>query len=135
MLLQKTLSLADARKIMAAAFAHAQTQGLSVVIAVHDVGGHLICLERADGALTGSIAVAQEKARSALMFRMPTRHFEDMVLAGRVHMMALTGSMPIEGGLPLFKDGEIVGSIGVSGARSHQDGAVAAAGAEMVAQL
>ena len=129
MLTNKTLSLAEAKKVAAAASAKAQSEGWTVVIAIHDNGGNLIYLERADGTQLGSIRVAQEKSRTALMFRRPTKALEDVILSGRVHMMSLPGITSVEGGLPLLVDGEIVGSIGVSGVQSSQDGQVAAAGA------
>jgi glc operon protein GlcG len=135
MLIRKTLSLADARRIAAAAAARAQAEGWTVVIAILDGGGHLIYLERADGTQLGSVQVAQEKARTALLFKRPTRALEEGVLGGRVHMMSLPGVTAVEGGLPLVVDGEIVGSIGVSGVQSSQDGQVAAAGAEALAAL
>ncbi len=112
----------------AAASAKAQAEGWTVVIAIHDAGGNLIYLERADGTQLGSIVVAQEKSRTALMFKRPTKMLEDTVLSGRVHMMSLPGITSVEGGLPIIVDGEIVGSIGVSGVQSSQDGQVAAAG-------
>ncbi len=129
MLTRKTLSLADAKRVAAAASAKAVAEGWTVVIAIHDHGGNLIYLERADGTQLGSIVVAQEKSRTALMFKRPTKALEDVVLSGRVHMMSLPGITSVEGGLPLLADGEIVGSIGVSGVQSSQDGMVAAAGA------
>lgn len=135
MITRKTLSLADAKAVAAAASAKAQTENWTVVIAILDVGGHLIYLERADGTQLGSVIVAQEKARTALLFKRPTKALEEGVLAGRVHMISLPGVTAVEGGLPLLKDGEIVGSIGVSGVISSQDGQVAAAGAEVVASL
>jgi glc operon protein GlcG len=135
MLIRKTLSLADAKKIAAAASVKAQAEGWSVVIAIHDNGGNLIYLERADGTQLGSIVVAQEKSRTALRFKRPTKVLEDTVLAGRVHMMSLPGITSVEGGLPLLVDGEVVGSIGVSGVQSSQDGQVAAAGAAVLATL
>jgi len=135
MLIRKTLSLADAKKIAAAASAKAVAEGWTVVIAVHDHGGHLIYLERADGTQLGSVIVAQEKSRTALMFKRPTKALEDTVLAGRVHMMSLPGITSVEGGLPLMLDGEILGSIGVSGVQSSQDGQVAAAGAAALTSL
>ena len=135
MLTRKTLSLADARKIAAAASAKAVAEGWNVVIAIHDNGGNLIYLERADGTQLGSIVVAQEKSRTALRFKRPTKVLEDTVLAGRVHMMSLPGITSVEGGLPLLVDGELVGSIGVSGVQSSQDGQVAAAGAAALADL
>lgn len=129
MLTRKTISLADAKQIAAAASARAQAEGWNVVIAIHDSGGNLLYLERADGTQLGSIDVAQQKSRTALRFKRPTKALEDTVLAGRVHMMSLPGITSVEGGLPLIFDGEIVGSIGVSGVQSSQDGLVAAAGA------
>ena len=135
MLTHKTLSLADAKKIAAAASAKANTEGWKVVIAIHDNGGNLVYLERADGTQLGSIVVAQEKSRTALRFKRPTKVLEDTVLAGRVHMMSLPGITSVEGGLPLIVDGEVVGSIGVSGVQSSQDGQVAAAGAAALASL
>jgi glc operon protein GlcG len=135
MLTCKTLSLADAKTIAAAASAKAVAEGWNVVIAIHDNGGNLLYLERADGAQLGSIQVAQEKSRTALRFKRPTKVLEDTVLAGRVHMMSLPGITSVEGGLPLVVDGEVVGSIGVSGVQSSQDGQVAAAGAAVLATL
>ena len=88
MLTRKTLSLADAKRIAAAASAKAVTEGWTVVIALLDSGGHLLYLERADGTQLGSVVVAQEKARTALLFKRPTKALEEGVLGGRVHMMA-----------------------------------------------
>jgi uncharacterized protein GlcG (DUF336 family) len=135
MLIRKTISLADAKQIAAAASAKAVAEGWNVVIAIHDNGGNLIYLERADGTQLGSIQVAQEKSRTALRFKRPTKALEDSVLSGRVHMMSLPGITSVEGGLPLLLDGEVVGSIGVSGVQSSQDGQVAAAGAAVLSQL
>jgi uncharacterized protein GlcG (DUF336 family) len=135
MLTRKTLSLADAKRVAAAASARAQAEGWTVVIALHDAGGNLIYLERADGTQLGSVMVAQEKSRTALLFKRPTKALEEGVLGGRVHMMSLPGVTAVEGGLPLIVDGEIVGSIGVSGVQSSQDGQVAAEGAEALASL
>src|SRR5687767_13367630 len=101
MLTSKTLSLTDAKRVAAAASAKATAEGWNVVIAVHDHGGHLIYLERADGTQLGSVVVAQEKSRTALMFKRPTKVLEDTILSGRVHMMSLPGITSVEGGLPL----------------------------------
>jgi uncharacterized protein GlcG (DUF336 family) len=135
MLIRKTLSLADAKKIAAAASAKAVAEGWTVVIAIHDHGGNLLYLERADGTQLGSIQVAQEKSLTALRFKRPTKALEEAVLAGRVHMMSLPGITSVEGGLPLIVDGEVIGSIGASGVQSSQDGQVAAAGAAALANL
>ncbi len=135
MLNKKTISLADAKVIAAAASAKAVAESWTVVIAILDNSGHLLYLERADGTQLGSIFVAQEKAKTALLFKRPTKALEDGVLGGKIHMLSLPGARTVEGGLPLIKDGEIVGSIGVSGVLSSQDGQVAAADLEAVAQL
>lgn len=132
MLTRKTISLAEAKTIAAAASARAVAEGWNVVIAIHDQGGNLLYLERADGTQLGSIQVAQEKSLTALRFKRPTKALEETVLGGRVNMMSLPGITSVEGGLPLVSEGEIVGSIGVSGVQSSQDGQVAAAGAAVL---
>lgn len=123
------LSLIEAKRIAAAARAEAEKNGWTVVIAIVDDGGHLIYLERMDDTQKASIRIAEEKARTAILFKRPTKVFEDAVADGRVAVLGLPGALPIEGGLPLVRGGEYLGAIGVSGVRAHQDGAVAAAGA------
>ncbi len=124
-----TLTLAAAQTIAQAARAKAVAEGWTVVIAIVDDGGHLVLLERADGTQKGSVVVAQEKAKTAIFFKRPTKALEDAVLGGKTHMLALPGATPIEGGLPLVTaEGVYVGAIGVSGVLSSQDGQVAAAG-------
>ncbi|MBB5205199.1 uncharacterized protein GlcG (DUF336 family) [Inhella inkyongensis] len=126
---QPQLSLADAQRICAAARAKAVAEGWTVVIAIVDDGGHLMLLERADGTQKASVVVAQEKAKTAILFKRPTKALEDAVASGRQVMLALPGATPIEGGLPLVTaEGHYVGAIGVSGVLSSQDGQVAAAG-------
>jgi len=132
---KKALSLADAKQIAAAAEAEALKNQWSVTIAVLDDGGNLLFLQRLDEAPLGSIVVAQEKARTALLFKRPTKFFEEIIAGGRVAMLALPGATPIEGGLPLLNDGRIVGSIGVSGVQSPQDAQIAQAGVEVAAKL
>ena len=135
MLANSTISLGDAKIIATAAATKAAAHAWSVVIAVLDQGGHLLYLERADDAQLGSIVVAQEKARTALLFRRPTKALQDRISEGRINMLMLPGATPIEGGLPLIKDGRIVGSIGVSGVQSHEDAEVAAAGVAALESL
>jgi uncharacterized protein GlcG (DUF336 family) len=135
MITQQTLSLADAKAIAAAASAKAVDEGWNVVIAILDVGGHLLYLERADGTQLGSVQVAQEKAKTALLFKRPTKALEDAVLGGKIHMLSLPIATKVEGGLPLVKDGAIVGAIGVSGVLSSQDGQVAAAGQDAMGSI
>jgi uncharacterized protein GlcG (DUF336 family) len=123
------LNLEDARRITAAARRAATENNWNVVIAVVDDGGHLISLERMDGTQKGSVRVAEQKARTAIMFKRPTKAFEDMVLQGRPVMMTMPDVICLEGGLPLVRDGVYLGAIGVSGVKSSEDGVVAAAGA------
>lgn len=130
-----TLTLDDARAIVAAAAAKARAQGWPVSICVLDASGHLLCFERIDGAPAGSVAGAQEKGRTAFLYRAPSRALEDMVAGGRIAMLSLPGATLLEGGLPLFVDGALVGAIGVSGARGPQDGEVALAGADAMSAI
>ena len=123
-----SVGLALAKKIAAAAEAEAVKNHWTVVIAVLDDGGNLVLLERMDGTQLGSIAVAQEKAATALKFKRPSKAFEDMVAGGRNAVLSLPGVVAIEGGLPLTVDGAFVGAIGISGAKSNEDGVVAQAG-------
>ena len=120
----------QARKAMAAAVADARKQNLPMAIAVVDTAGQLVAFERMDNTQTGSIAVSQDKAASAAMFRRPTKVFQDVVAAGGAGLRILTlrGANAIEGGVPLTVDGKIIGAIGVSGGSAEQDGVVAKAG-------
>lgn len=132
---KKALSLADARQIATAAEAEALRNDWSVTIAILDEGGNLIHLHRLDDAPVGSVRVAQEKARTAFLFKRPTKMIEDLIAGGRTAMLTLPGATPIEGGLPLLNEGDLIGAIGVSGVQSPQDGQVAQAGAEAAAKL
>ena len=125
-----SITLELARKISAAAQQEAQKNGWLMVVAVMDTGGHLVLLERMDDAQFGSVQVAQDKARSAVAFRRPTKAFHDMVAAGGegIRMLAMNGAVPIDGGLPIIVGGAVIGGIGLSGGTSAQDGQVAAAG-------
>jgi glc operon protein GlcG len=122
-----TLSLELAKKISAAAEAEAAKNKWTVVIALVDEGGNLLHLARMDGTQLGSITVAQEKAKTALNFKRSTKVFEDMIAGGRNAALSLPGVVAIEGGLPLVVDGAYLGAIGISGAKSSEDGVVAAA--------
>ncbi len=123
------LTLADAERMTAAARRAAVENNWNVVIAVVDDGGHLISLQRMDGTQKGSVRVAEQKARTAIMFKRPTKAFEDAVLQGRPVMMTMPDAICLEGGLPLVRDGVYLGAIGISGVMSSQDGVVAAQGA------
>ena len=123
------LSLEDAKRVAAAARAEAEKNGWAIVIAVVDDGGHLMYLERMDGTQKASNRIAEAKGRTAILFKRPTKAIEDNVKEGRTVMMVLPGAVPLEGGVPLMKDGQFVGGIGVPGVQSFQDGVVARAGA------
>lgn len=128
------LTLADARRIAEAAEAEARKNGWNVVIAIVDDGGHLALLQRLDGTQPASSEIATAKARSAALFKRPTKALEEIVASGRTAMLSLPGITPVEGGAPLLYRGEVVGAIGVSGVQSAQDGIVAAAGAAVLAE-
>jgi glc operon protein GlcG len=132
---KNALNLADAKLIAAAAEAEALKNNWNVTIAILDEGGNLLYLQRLDEAPLGSILVAQEKARTALLFKRPTKAFEELVANGRAVMLTLPGATPIEGGLPLVNKGAVVGAIGVSGVQSPQDAQIAQAGVEAAAKL
>ena len=125
---KKALTLEAAKKIAAAAQAEAIANKWTMVITIVDDGANLIYLEKADGTQIGSVDVAQNKARSAVRFKRPTKAFEDALAAGRQAILSLPGAIPVEGGIPLMIDGVMLGAIGVSGATSAQDGQVAAVG-------
>jgi uncharacterized protein GlcG (DUF336 family) len=117
---------------MAAAEAEAVKNNWGMAIVILDSTGHIVMLHRLDNTQYGSIAVAEDKARSALDLRRPTKVFEDLVAQGGVGLrtLAVRGASPLEGGLPIIADGKIIGTIGVSGATSVQDGQVAQAGVD-----
>ena len=124
------LGIENARKIMAAAEAEAAKNNWSVVIAIIDSGGHVVMLHRRDDVQLSSIEISQGKAKTALMFKRPTKVLDDAISGGGagLRFLALKDIVPIEGGLPIMTDGKIVGAIGVSGVLSAQDAQIARAG-------
>lgn len=128
------LTLADAKRIAAAAEAEALRNDWRVVIAVVDDGGHLLYLQRSHDTPFGSVETAICKAHAAIAFQRPTKASEDAVLSGRLIHLALPGVIPAEGGVPLLRDGHIIGGLGISGVRSFQDGQIAQAGADALDQ-
>jgi glc operon protein GlcG len=126
---KKALTLTAARAIVAAAEAEARKHNLNVTMTVVDEGGHLLHLARMDETGLASVEVSIAKARAAVMFKRPTKFWEDAYASGKTHLASLPGVLPIEGGIPLMADGKVIGALGVSGASSAQDGQVAAAGA------
>ena len=125
------ISLEQARKVIAAAEAEAQKNNWPVVITVVDSGGHVVAMHRLDNTQLGSIAAAEDKARASVLFRRPSKAFEDAVANGGIglRVLGLRGATPYDGGLPLFIDGKLVGAVGVSGVLPAQDGQIAGAGA------
>lgn len=132
---KKAMTLAAAKEIASAAEAEARKNNWTMVIVVVDDGGNLVYLEKMDGTQIGSIEVAQAKAKSAINFKRPTKAFEDGLVGGRQALLKLPGAMPIEGGVLIMAGDQIVGAIGVSGAQSKEDGAVAAAGVAAAAKI
>ena len=128
------ISLENAKKAAAAAVAEASKNHWTMAVAVTDIGGDLVYFEKMDGTQTGSVQVAIGKARTAALFKRPSKAFQDIVAGGGngLRILALEGAVPIEGGVPLVMDGQIVGAIGLSGATSDQDGQCARAGADAV---
>src|SRR3954454_12997106 len=127
---KKALTLDGAQKVIAGATAQAARNKSGGVIAVVDDGGNLMALERLDGTFAAGANISVGKARTAALFKKPTKFFEDVINKGRTAMTTLNDFTPLQGGVPIVVDGQIVGGIGVSGAASaQQDEEVAIAGA------
>lgn len=128
------VTLEQAKKVMAAADAEARKNNWPMAIAIVDTAGNLVLYQKHDNTQTGSVQVAQDKAVSAALFRRPTKVFQDAIAKGGdgLRILGLRGANPVEGGVPLYADGKIIGGIGVSGAASDQDGVVAKAGADQL---
>jgi len=128
------ISLENARKAAAPALAEAAKNNWTVAVAIVDPAGDLIFYEKMDNTQLGSAEVAINKARTAALFKRPTKAFQDTLAAGGdgLRVLTLKGVVAVEGGIPLVMDGKIVGAIGVSGATSVQDGQCAKAGADTV---
>jgi uncharacterized protein GlcG (DUF336 family)/mannose-6-phosphate isomerase-like protein (cupin superfamily) len=127
---KKGLTLEGAKQVIAAATAEARRSRAGGVVAVVDDGGNLMALERLDGTFAAGANISIGKARTAAIFKRPTRFFEDVIKGGRTAMIALNDFTPLQGGVPITIDGEIVGAVGVSGAASaQQDEEIAMVGA------
>ena len=122
------LTLAEAKQIAAAAELEAQRNHWQVTIAVVDDGGHLLYLQRAHDTKFGSVETAMMKAHAAAAFQYATKDSETAVQSGRLIHLALPGVIPAEGGVPIVRDGVVIGALGISGVRAAQDGQIAAAG-------
>lgn len=128
------ISLENAKKAAAAAQAEAVKNKWNMAVAVVDPNGTLVYYEKADNTQLGSADVAVDKARSAALYKRPTKAFQDALASGGAGMrvLALQGAVPVEGGVPIVSDGKVIGAIGVSGANSDQDGQCATAGAAVI---
>jgi glc operon protein GlcG len=135
---KKTLTIDGAKKVIAGAVAYARKNNApGGVIAVVDDGGNLMALERLDGTFAAGANISIGKARTAVLFKRPTKAFEDIIKNGRTAMVALPDAYftPLQGGVPITIDGQIVGGVGVSGAASaQQDEELAIAGANVFAE-
>lgn len=129
-----SIDAAGAKSAAAPALAEARKNGWTMAVTIVDPGGNLVYFEKIDGTQIGSVSVSMAKAKSAAMFKRPTKAFQDVVAAGGdgLRILGLEGAVPVEGGIPLVKDGKIVGAIGVSGGTAAQDGQCAKAGADSV---
>jgi glc operon protein GlcG len=132
---KKTLPLEVARQMGVAAEKHARENMWNVCIAIVDDGGHLIYFQRMDGTQTGSVVVSQRKAQTAIGFKRPSKLFEEGVAGGRNALLGLPGAVPLEGGLPITAQGQMIGAIGVSGVTAQQDGMIAQAGVDALAEI
>ena len=128
------IGLEDAKRAAAPALAHARQRGWTMAVAIVDTAGTLVYFEKMDDTQNGSAKVAITKARSAALFKRPTKAFEDTLATGTsgLRILGLVGAVPVEGGLPLVIGGKIVGAIGVSGGTGQQDGECAGASVEAV---
>ena len=129
---KKVLSLSAARRIVAASEAEANARGLGVVVVVVDDAGNIIQLSRMDTAQVASINVGIGKARTAAIYRRPSRVFEEQIKNGRIAALALADATPLQGGVPVLIDGKVVGAVGVSGDSPQADEEIAIAGAKAV---
>jgi uncharacterized protein GlcG (DUF336 family) len=125
------LTLADVKKIAAAAEAEAIKHNWKVAIAILDDGGHLLGFVRMDGATPANAEIAVEKARTAAVSRRTSGSWEERVKGGRIAMLKMP-VLPVQGGVPIIVGGECVGGVGVSGVQSHEDEQIAQAGIDAV---
>lgn len=132
---KRCLTLELVKAIALAAEAEALHNHWKVSIAIVDDGANLLYLERLDGAQIASTDVALGKARTAMRYKRPSKALEEAVNGGRTSLVAVAGITPLQGAVPIFYDGEIIGAIGVSGVLPTQDEQIALAGANQLAQL
>ena len=126
------ITLEQAKAAAAAAEAEMRTNGWNMVIAVVGPSGNTIYLQKADLAAYASVDIAQDKARTSALFRVPTKAYMDRLANGETFILRLTGATPVAGGIPIVVGGKLIGAIGLSGGTSAQDHQVAQAGASAV---
>lgn len=128
------MSVASAKTAAAAAMAEAVKNHWNMAVAVVDPNGTLIYYEKMDNTQIGSAQVAINKARSAALYKRPTKALQDALASGGagLRVLALEGAVPVEGGVPVVSQGKITGAIGVSGDTSEHDGQCASAGAATI---
>ena len=126
------ITLQQAKAAVAAAEAEMTKNGWNLVIAVVGPTGELIYLQKADLAAYASVDIAQDKARTSALFRVPTKAYMDRLANGETFILRLTGATPVAGGIPIVVGGKLIGAIGLSGGTSAQDHQVAQAGASAV---
>ena len=131
-----SITLEQAKKVLAGAEAEAKKNSWNVVISIVDTGGQLVAMQRLDNTQFGSIDVARDKAYSAVAFRRPTKAFQDAVAQGgeNLRILKIGGASPLEGGIPIVVDGKLIGGVGVSGVTSQQDAQIARAGIDALAK-
>jgi uncharacterized protein GlcG (DUF336 family) len=130
-----SITLSLAKRAAGAAVAEAQRNGWLMAVAIVDIAGDLVYFEKMDDTQNGSVKVAVAKARSAAIFKRPTKAFQDALTAtpDGLRILGLEGAVPVEGGLPIVVGDRIVGAIGLSGGTSPQDGQCAKAGVDSMA--
>ena len=128
------ITVENAKKAAAAALAEAVKNHWTMAVAIVDPNGTLIYYEKMDNTQLGSTNVSINKARSAALYKRPSKAFQDALASGGAGMrvLGLEGAVPVEGGVPILSDGKIIGAIGVSGDTSDHDGVCATAGAAVI---
>ena len=128
------INLENAKRFAVPALAEAAKNGWTMAVAVVDPGGNLVYFEKMDNTQLASVEVAIEKARSAALFKRPTKALQDTLAAGAegLRVLRLAGAVPAEGGVPIVMEGNIVGAIGVSGGTYQQDGQCAKAAVDAI---
>ncbi len=127
-----SMNLETAKKAVEAAMAEAKKNGWFMAVTAVSIGGYIVHASTMDGTQFASIQISQHKAKAAAIFRRPTKVFEDRVAQGGagIAVLSLDGVIASEGGLPVMKDGKVVGGLGCSGGTGQQDGLACKAGVD-----